>query len=149
MRPNRTIALVERSSFVSLTCVYVSLLILRDRNVRKEFTESESEIVKLVQRFRIKLSGGVKKKKTVELMSDDEANLILLPQFLSMVSNDSLSGNELNNLLRLVHKYPLLEFNHDKLDGLFSLRKQAINAAEKYLGVSSQASVEFTLFGSY
>jgi len=76
-------------------------------------------------------------------MCDDEANLILLPQFLSMVSNDPSSGNGFNNLLRLVHKYPLLEFNHDKVDGLFSLRKQAFNAAEKYLGVSSQASVQF------
>jgi hypothetical protein len=51
-----------------------------------------------------------------------------------MVSGDPASGNALNNLLRIVHKYPLLEYNYDQPDGLSSLRKQVITAAEQYLG---------------
>jgi hypothetical protein len=70
-------------------------------------------------------------------------SLTLLPQFLSRVSNDSASANALNSLLRIVHKYPLLEHSYDKSDGLSSLRKQVINAAEKYLVAYSQVSVRF------
>jgi hypothetical protein len=72
-----------------------------------------------------------------------EKNLILLLQFLSRVSDDPASGDALNNLLRIVHKYPLLEHNYDQSDGLSSLRKQVITATEKYLGAYSQVSVRF------
>ena len=71
-------------------------------------------------------------------MSGDELNLILLPQFLSRVSNDSASGNE---LLRVVQKYPLLRYDDYKSNGLFSLRKQVSNAAAKYLGAYSRVSM--------
>ena len=61
-----------------------------------------------------------------------------------MASNDSATAKA-NNFPRIVHKYPLLEHNYDKSDGLSSLRKQVITAAEKYLGPYSQVSVQFDI----
>jgi hypothetical protein len=101
------------------------------------------QIKKSAPIFRIKyteLGGG---RKKFERLLGHKPNLILLPQFLSRVSNDSASGNALNHLLRIVHKYPLLEHNYDKSDGLSSLRKQVMTAAEKHLGAYSQVSERF------
>ena len=78
-----------------------------------------------------------------ERLLGHKRNLILLPQFLSRVSNDVASRNTLNSLLRIVHKYPLLEDDYSKSDELSSLYKQVITAAEKYLGPYSRVSVQF------
>ena len=40
----------------------------------------------------------------------------------------------LNSLLRIVHKYPLLEEDYSELDELSPLYRQVVAAAEKYLG---------------
>ena len=73
-------------------------------------------------------------------------NLILLPQLLSNVSNDLAafaSGDMLNGLLQVFHKYPFLEHDYSTSDELSSLCKQVITAAEKYLGSYSRVSVRF------
>jgi hypothetical protein len=92
--------------------------------------------------FRTKYRGLNGGTKFVENMSGDEPKLILLPQFLSMISYDFSSRNVVNDLLRVVDKYPLLEPNH-KPDGLTSLRKQVFFAAEVYLGTYSRVSLQF------
>jgi hypothetical protein len=84
--------------------------------------------------FRIKygeLGGGT---KIVERVLGHKQHLTHLLQFLSRVSHHSASGNAFKNL---VHKHPLLEHNYYKSDGLSSLRKQVITAAEK-LGLYSR-----------
>jgi hypothetical protein len=78
-----------------------------------------------------------------ERLLGHKRNLILLPQFLSRVSNEFPSGNSLNSLLRIVHKYPLLEDDYSKSDELSSLYKRVITAAEKYLGPYSRVRVRF------
>ena len=60
-----------------------------------------------------------------------------------MVSNDFARGDTFNSLLRIFHKYPLLEDDYSKSDGLSSLREQVITAAEKYLGPYSRVSVRY------
>ena len=74
-------------------------------------------------------------------------SLILLPQLLSRVSNDLASKNALNNLLQIVHKYPMSKYYYlgyfrdlYPLDEL--LYPQVVAAAEKYLGYS-EVSVRF------
>ena len=69
--------------------------------------------------------------------------LILLPVLLSMVSDDFAGGNTLNSLLRIVHKYPLLEDDYSESDELSPLYQQVIAAAKKYLGPYSRVSVRF------
>jgi hypothetical protein len=72
-----------------------------------------------------------------------EQNLILLPPLLSKVFNDFASGNDFNSLLQIVHKYPLLEDDYPRSDGLSLLYQQVIAAAKKYLGPYSRVSVRF------
>ena len=50
----------------------------------------ESQIANSVQTFRTKYEGLSKGTQFIEYMSGDEPNLILLPQFLSRVSDDAL-----------------------------------------------------------
>ena len=120
---------------MSLICAYLSLLIflIRDRRARRKFTVDESQIENLADIYgNLEPPLGVKKQ-----------NLILLPQFLSKVSDDFASGKMLKNLLRIVHKYPLLEDDYSKSDELSSLYQQVNIAAEKYLGPYSRVSVGF------
>ena len=72
-----------------------------DRSAQKEFTVDESQIAKLVQTQPIEYNDFT------SLLGHTQ-NLILLPQFLSRVSNDFANGDVLSNLLRTAHKYPLL-----------------------------------------
>ena len=115
------------------------MILVRDKSPLTKFTVNETHIAGLVQIFRFRHSAVRGSKPIVEQL-DYEPNLILLPQFLSKVSNDFASRN---TLCRIVHKYPLLERNHYMWDGLSSLRKQVITAAEKYLGPYSQVIVRF------
>jgi hypothetical protein len=96
-----------------------------------------------VQIFPIAYSGLSGGRNNSESPSGHARKLILLLQFLSRLSDDPASGNALDSLLRIVHKYPLLEHNYDQSDGLSSLRKQVITVAEQYFGAYSQVSVRF------
>ena len=140
MRPKCAIALVERSSLVSLIRAYLSLLVIfpcTKQGAQREFTADESLIAKSVHISRDKYRVLSRDPtRSVESMSGDELNLILLPQFLSRISNDSASGNALHKLLRLVQKYPLLEYDDYKVDGLFSLQKHVSNVAANFPRVS-------------
>ena len=86
-------------------------------------------------------------RNNFEWLLGHEQELNLLLQLLSRVSNDFESQNAFNSLLRIVNKYPLLEHNYDKSDGLSSLRKQVITAAQKYLGPYTGVSARFYSMG--
>jgi len=109
-----------------------------NRRVRSKFTVDESQIKKLVD-FSTIFRGA----SEFEHLLTHQQSLILLPEFLSRVSNDFGSGNTLNSLLRIVHKYPLSEYHHSHPDGVSSLYEQVIAAAKKYLGPYSPVSVRF------
>lgn len=80
-------------------------------------------------------------KSKFKRLSAPERSLILLPQLLSRVSN--ASENTFNNLLRIVHKYPLLEDDYSESDKLPLLYQQVIAAAKQYLGPYSRIRVRF------
>jgi hypothetical protein len=105
-----------------------------------EFTVDESQIATSVQLFPIhtgSLSGSGHR------LFRPKPKLILLLQLLSTVSNDFARGNTFNSLLRIFHKYPLLEDDYSESDELSPLYQEVITAAETYLGTYSRVSVRY------
>jgi hypothetical protein len=93
--------------------------------VQQNLTFYESLMVASVEYYQItEWSWGT---KSVQFTIEDEAALILLPQFISKVSNDASEGM-LANLIQVIHKYPLLKYHYG--DNLDLLRNQVAAAAD-------------------
>ena len=107
--------------------------------MQKKFTVDESRIERSVGH----LPDDWSSISRFEHPSTHQRSLILLPHLLSKVSTDFASGDAFNNLLRIVHKYPLREDDYSKSDELSPLYQQVVAAAKKYLGPYSQVSVRF------
>jgi len=106
-----------------------------------KFTVDESQIEKSV--YIDSTNWGINESKLPLRLKQNLILLPLLPPLLSRVSNDFASGNAFKSLLRIVHKYPLLEEDYSESDELSLLYQQAIAAADKYLGPYSRVSVRF------